>query len=508
MSETDNQAQRCERLVIVGGGTAGWMAAIYLNRYLRASNRSVVLVESPTIGTIGVGEATIPTLVHMIKGLKLDENELMRRCSATFKLGIKFDDWPAIGESYWHPFGVCGARIDSMDLFHFWMKRRIEIGSRVPYAEYSSQVQMMERDKAPWPFGGTSLAQETHSYAYHLDAAALADYFREIATREGVQHYFGDVRQVEIDEKGDIASLDIGGDRTLRGDVFVDATGFSGRLIESELGDPWIDWSNQMLCDSAVTMPLPKSETFPPYTRSTAVEAGWMWRIPLSSRVGNGYVHSSQFISTENATRALIERSGLRKATSADPRALRFRVGRRANFWRRNCVSIGLAAGFIEPLESTGIHLIQMGVALLADFFPDKSGSDARRRAYNQRMGIVFDAARDFVMLHYILSRREEPFWRASRSVPLTDSLRELMALYDETGRIESPRMELFPATSYFFIFAGNGRVPRRRLIEAEIAASSKVWHVLDRVKADGALIAERMPLHKDYLAELNRTPI
>jgi len=508
MSSFDASSGRIERLVIVGGGTAGWMSAIYLNRVMREYKAQVVLVESPTLGTIGVGEATIPSLVHFFRGLKIDEREMMRRCSATFKVGIKFEDWSAEGETYWHPFGPAGARIDNLDLFHFWMKRRLAGGTRMAYADYSAQVQMAEGDKAPRPIGGNYAPQDLPFYAYHLDAAALAEFLRETATREGVQHLFGDVKDAALDGQGNIETLDIGGDRRISGDFFIDATGFSGRLIEKCLGDPWIDWSRYMLCDTAVTMPLPRSERFPSYTRSSAMEAGWRWEIPLSHRTGSGYVFSSAHLSLEAATDALIARSGLRKASAADPRALSFRVGRRANFWARNCVSVGLSSGFIEPLESTGIHLIQQALMLLVEHFPDKAGNDSRRRAFNARMEETYNRVRDFIVLHYLLSRRKEPFWRDSRYAPVPDSLRELLELYDEAGRIDASKPQLFPDTSFYFILAGNGRLPAREIVEAAVAPEREVWLILDRVRAEAVALARRLPSHKDYLTDLHRTPI
>ena len=225
------------------------------------------------------------------------------------------------------------ARINGLDLFHFWLKRRLEVGSKLAYSDYSLQAILGEKESAPWPYGGTSRIAEAGSYAYHLDAAALGDYLREIATSEGVQHLFGNVQDVSLDERGNIATLDIGGGRAIAGDLFLDATGFRGRLIEQALGDPWIDWSKFMLCDSAVAMPLPRGDRFPPYTLSSAMTAGWTWRIPLSSRTGNGYVFSSAHISTDAAIEALIGQSGLREARGADPRLINFRVGRRTNFW-------------------------------------------------------------------------------------------------------------------------------------------------------------------------------
>lgn len=500
-----DQQSRITRVVIVGGGTAGWMAAIYLNRYLRRLNGTVVLVESPTLGTVGVGEATIPSLVNFVRLLQLDEGEFMRRCSATYKLGIRFDDWTRDGVTYWHPFGICGARVNGLDLFHFWLKRRNEAGSKSSYFDYSLQASLSEAEKAPWPYGGSSRVAETGSYAYHLDAAALGDYLKVIATSEGVQHLFGTVQDVALDPQGNIASLDIGGGRTIAGDLFLDATGFRGRLIEQVLDDPWIDWSKFMLCDAAVAMPLPRGDKFPPYTLSKAMPAGWMWRIPLSSRTGNGYVYSSAHLSSDAAVDALIAQSGLRGARGADPRLLNIRLGRRTHFWLRNCVSVGLASGFVEPLESTGIHLIQRAVMLLVDHWPDRSLNDALRRAYNARMAAVYDEVRDFITLHYILAQRDELFWRDARNVPLTDTLRESLALYDENGRIESSRLQLFPETSYFFILSGNGRLPRRQIVEADIAAPGEIWHLLDRIRGQNREFVARMPSHADYLAELHR---
>ncbi len=498
------QRRPLERLVIVGGGTAGWMAAAYLNRYLTRLKAKVTLVESPALGTIGVGEATIPSLVHFVRLMNLDENEFMRRCAATYKLAIRFDDWYRPGTTYWHPFGVC-ARLDGFDLFHFWLKRRFDAGEPLAYADYSVQVQLCVEEKAPRPFNGATPISDAGAYAYHLDASAFGEYLKGIATSEGVQHLFGEVQEVARDEQGDIASLDIGGGRTLAGDLFIDATGFRGRLIEQALGDPWIDWSRYMLCDRAVALPMPRSDSFPPYTLSTALAAGWRWQIPLSSRTGSGYVYSGVHLSADAATEQLVACSGLRRARSADPRQLTIRVGRRQNFWVRNCVSIGLASGFVEPLESTGIHLIQEAILLLVEYLPDRDLNDALRRAYNARMAAAYDEVRDFIVLHYLLAGREEPFWRDARNVPLPDTLREFLAAYDENGHIESQRLRVFIESSYFAILAGNGRLPRRPIAEADSANVVELGRLLARVRASNDELAVRMPSHKAVLAELHR---
>ena len=509
IGETPPSAPRSDRLgrvVIVGGGTAGWMAAIYLNRFLRRMNCDVILVESPTLGTIGVGEATIPTLVQFVRSLNLDEAEFMRRCSATYKLGIKFVGWTGGEDVYWHSFGLVGGRqLNGLDLFHYWLKRRIEGGSNLAYSDYSLQTLLGELEKSPRPHRGPSRVIDSGGYAYHLDAAAFAEYLREIATREGVQHLYGEVQHVALDERGHIASLGIGGERRLAADLFIDATGFAGRLIEQGLGVPWIDWSKYMLCDRAVAMPLPRGESYPPYTLSKAMPGGWIWKITLSSRVGNGYVFSSAHLSTDEACAALIAQSGLRRERSADPRVLKIRVGRRADFWVGNCVSVGLSSGFVEPLESTGIHLIQKAVMLLVHYLPDRGFNDALRRAYNAQMAELYDEVRDFIVLHYVLAQRDEPFWRDARAVPLPESLQQKMALYHEAGRIETPVRQLFPEASWFFIFAGNRRYPRRPIPEAQIANPGEIRQMLDRIRAENRDVAARMPDHGSYIAELHR---
>jgi tryptophan 7-halogenase len=492
-------------ILIVGGGTAGWMAAVMLNRVMRRQGTTVTLVESADIGTIGVGEATIPSLVRFVRHLGVEEADFMRRCSATYKLGILFSDWIRKDHRYWHMFGPCGGRINGLDLFHFWMKMRQEGRDSAEYSSYSLQTILSEAEKGPRPIEGDSRVIEAGTYAYHLDAAGFATYLREIATSEGVIHIYGNVREVQRAADGSIAAIDIGGERQFVADFYVDCTGFAGVLVEKALEDRWIDWSNVLLCDPAVVLPLPRSEAIAPYTRSTALEAGWMWQIPLSTRTGNGYVHSSAHIEPEAAAEALIKRTDLRRARAADPRFLRMRVGRRTRFWLHNCVAVGLSSGFIEPLESTGIHLIQRAIELLIDHLPDMELADPPRRAYNRAMAGLYDEVRDFVLLHYYLTRRDEPFWRDSRAVPLPDSLSEALALYKETGKLEPIDTTVFADTNYFFILAGGDLLPRRTLPRAALAPSGETRQVLDRIREQNMVFARAMPSHRELIDSINR---
>ncbi len=498
---------RRKTLVIVGGGTAGWMAASYLNRFLVRKGWSITLVESPDIGTIGVGEATIPSLVRFIRAMNIDEDTFMRRCAATYKLGIKFTDWFDHGHTYFHPFGACPP-INGLDLFHFWMKRRIEGGVADAYTDYSLQALLAQEGRGPRAFGGTSPVMRTGTYAFHVDAGALAQFLKEIATSEGVNHIFGEVREVRRGPWGDIASLDIGGGRALEADLFVDCTGFRGLLIEDALGDPWIDWSRYLLCDSAVVLPLPRDDDPVPYTRSTALGAGWMWQIPLATRTGNGYVYSSRHTTPDEAAKDLVARADLKRARTADPRHLKMRIGRRRNFWLRNCVSVGLSSGFVEPLESTGIHMIQRSIELLVDHFPAGDRDDLLRQAYNAKMESLYEEVRDFIILHYILTDRFEPFWRDARAVPIPDSLQDALDLYEANGFLPLARTDVFADTNHYFILAGNGRLPRRPTARADFAPLGPLASIFAEVQAQNREVAGGLPSHRALIEAIHRPPL
>jgi tryptophan halogenase len=479
-----------KELLIVGGGTAGWLAAFWLNRVLRKTGCRTSLVEADTIPTIGVGEATVPSMVQFVRLLGLDEADFMRRCFATHKFGIRFHDWAHPDHRYWHPFGVCGERINGIDLFHYWLKRRFGGIEKRAYSDYSLTASLAEESK--------QMAPPVHaagSYAYHLDATALATYLRGLAIAEGVRHVIGEVADVMLDDEGDIARLKLKDERELTADLFIDATGFTGALIERALGDPWIDWSKQLLCDSACVLPLKAEQRVSPFTRSTALPAGWVWQIPLTHRTGTGYVYSSAHIGHDAAAAALVGRAGKAKMPDAEPRHLAMRVGRRAQFWRRNCIAIGLSSGFVEPLESTGIHLILHAIMALLDYFPDRSMNAALQSAFNERLGHTYDDIRDFILLHYLLTERHDAFWQDARRVPLPDSLRAMLALYDECGQFIRNQAHLFPESSYFFILTGGNRLPRRSIASTDALNAGEIGRVLDRIyQAKQNMVAAQPP--------------
>ena len=505
-------ASNINRILIVGGGTAGWMAATYLSRFLAHTDCRITLVESADIGTVGVGEATIPTMVSFVRNLRIDEHEFMRRCNATYKLGIRFIDWVHNDHAYWHTFGRCGGLIDGLDLFHFWLKAARAGRESGPYSTYSLHALLAERYKAPRPFRDTSPIIEHGTYAYHLDAAALATLLKETATASGVTHHYDDVSNVRLDDRGWIEHIDTASGRSLSADLYVDCTGFDALLIERALGDPWVDWSDTLLCDRAAVMPMPREDTippFPPYTRSIGLSAGWMWKIPLSHRVGCGYVYSTAHTDDEQAAREMIQAAGVKKRRSVDLRHINMRVGRRRNFWLNNCVSVGLASGFVEPLESTGIYFIQHAMELLMAYFPDQQFNPRLTAEFNHAMSVTYDEVRDFILLHYLMSKRDDhPFWTDSRHVPITDAFNEMIELYKESGQIGPGRNTVFADTSYYHIFSGGDCLPRRHSPRADSSDFQDVCKILDKIKARNAALEQAMPTHEELMRVVHPKPV
>ena len=496
-----------KRILIVGGGSAGWMVAAYLNRFLGGPDRVIILLESIKIETSGIGESAAPALVKFVRGLRLDENEFMRQCSATYKVGAKFVNWMGEGTEFWHPYGSCGT-INNIDLFQYWLRCSQAGRHAGAYSSFSLQALVGERDQSPRPLHGPSPIIETGAYGYHLDMATCADYLREVAVAEGVNHLFDDVREVVLGASGAIERLETKSGRTLAADLYIDCSG-RGELIEQGLGDPWVDWSATLLCDRSVLLPLPRDPRVPPYTKVTALSAGWMWQMSLSHRVASGYVYSSRHLADEAAVRELVAHASPHKAAAAEPRLTKWRSGRRQNFWRRNCVALGPAAGVLEPLQATDTLLLHKNLELLVEYFPDATLNPVLIESYNRRITAQHDGARDFLLLHYLLSLREgDPFWRDSRSVSAPARLQAVMDLHAENGIVEPEWTTLYPEASFHHLFAAGKRLPRRPCAAAAALELAKIEEIFAKMRAQNEHWLARLPSHREVMDALHKPPV
>jgi len=490
-------------ILIVGGGLAGCMAALYLQRFLRFDQCLITLVESANVETIGVGEATSPRLVGFLRNLRLDETAFMRACHATYRLGTRFVDWRGPGHEYWQPFGVGGGWIDGVELFHPWLRAHRLGSAPAAYADYSLQAQAAQALKAPRPLTGSSPMMDAGGYAFHLDAAALAAHLRELSIGAGLIHLFDEVATVERDAAGDLACIRTQAGRELSADLYLDCTGARGLLIEGALGDRWIDWSDLLPCDRAVVTPLPRDPAAPPYTSIDAAAAGWRWRFPLSHRAGAGQVYSSRHLDDDGAAAHLLATLSPPERLGAVPRFLRTRVGRRSACWSHNCVAIGPAAGSCEPLEATGIDLIQLAIEALMEHFPDRRFDPVLRRDYNAALSLVHDEVRDLTLLHYLLGERDDtPFWRDARAVPVPTSLTEAMERHDATGAVRTSGA--FPSTSYHFICAGNGRLPRRPSPQVNRIDPTEAASIMARILSQNQALIATLPTHRALLQSIH----
>jgi tryptophan 7-halogenase len=449
---------RIRRIAIVGGGTAGWIAASILSRALAGLGCAITVIESPDIGTIGVGEATIPPIIELLRFLSIDEADFIRNTQSTYKLGIKFHDWKTIGHSYWHPFGTFGATINRRPFFHAWQKAQAA-GLSPSFNDFSLCSALGDAGKFEFPDPRAQGPVSGLRYALHFDAGLVARYLRAYSEHLGVTRIERTVATATRRDDGFIEALVFADGTQLAADLFIDCSGFRGVLIEQILETGYIDWSDVLPCDRAVAMPSQIIGARAPYTQASARPAGWRWRIPLQHRAGNGYVYASAHISDDDACADLLAEVG--ETPLADPRPLRFVTGRRRRFWNRNCIALGLASGFIEPLESTSIQLVINGVFNLLDHFPDRNFDAANIAAYNTELIEEIEHIRDFVVLHYCTTQRSDtPLWRYCQAMPLPDSLRERIAIYRGTGRIRSKAGQLFTDLSWFYIFDGMGIRP------------------------------------------------
>lgn len=443
------------RVAIVGGGTAGWMAAAALSKYF-GDQLAITLIESDAIGTIGVGEATIPQLRLFNSGLGIDEREFLRETSATIKLGIQFNGWHREGHSYFHSFGDVGRKIGTLPFYQYWLRYHQE-GGELDLAAFSAGTLAAEKGL----YGPGKTGARMPASAYHFDATKYAAFLRRYAEKHGVQRSEGIVKSWDQDAaNGHITRLVLDQNRKVETDLVLDCTGMRALLIGQALGVGYEDWTHWLPCDRAWAVPSKGNGRLDPFTRSTAQEAGWQWQIPLQHRTGNGHVFSQAHISGQQAADQLM--ANLPGAALADPRLIKFQTGRRDRFWDKNVVALGLSSGFLEPLESTSIHLIQSGIARLVSLFPDRNFAAPLQEEYNAQMAFEFASIRDFLILHYNATARDESeFWNYCRNMPLPDSLSQKLALFDATGQIVRHNTELFDIPSWLQVMWGQGRRPR-----------------------------------------------
>ncbi len=485
-------------VVIVGGGTAGWMTAAALARMVRAGV-AITLVESDAIGTVGVGEATIPPIRTFNAMLGIDENHFLEHTRGSMKLGIEFVDWNAPGHGYLHPFGDYGFDVEGVKFHQIWQKLR-KAGRAAPLDDYSlcAVAARMNRYAAPAAQQNSPLSRLVQ--AYHFDASLYARYLRVYAEERGVTRREGKIAHVDLrGDNGFIEAVTFEDGTRLEGELFVDCSGFRGLLIEEALGTGYEDWTHWLPCDRAIAAPTASAGPLTPYTRATARAAGWQWRIPLQHRTGNGYVYSSAHVSDDEAVATLL--ANVDGAVLADPRRLRFTTGRRKLAWNRNCVAIGLSGGFLEPLESTSIHLIQAGIARLLALFPDRGWSDAERNTYNDLTRTQYDQVRDFVILHYKANGRNEPLWRQAREMDVPDRLTRRIELFRNRGRVFRRDDELFAETSWIAVMLGQGIAPASWDPVADALDPEQLAAMLDRIRTTFRRAAEAMPDHAAYLA-------
>jgi tryptophan halogenase len=490
--------ERIKTIAIVGGGTAGWLAASVLSRTLPAYC-SITVIESPDIGTVGVGEATIPPFIDLLRLLDIDEADFVRQTKSTYKLGIKLQDWRRVGHTYWHPFGTFGSTLNRRPFFHYWHKARAA-GEALQFNDYSLCAALGDAGKFLFPDSAARGPTAGLRYALHFDAGLVAQYLRMYCEKRGIARLARTVATVTQRPDGFLEDLIFSDGSRLRADLYIDCSGFRGVLIEQALKTGYIDWSDVLPCDRAVAVPTQLTIARPPYTQATARPAGWQWRIPLQHRVGNGYVYSSASLSDTQATDDLLAAVGGQPL--ADPRLLRFVAGRRKLFWNRNCVALGLASGFLEPLESTSIHLVMSGVYNLVEHFPDKSCAAAARDSYNAAAIEEIERIRDFIILHYCATQRDDsPLWNYCRNMTLPDSLLERIELYRQTGRARPHSGELFTDLSWFYIFEGLGVQPRSYDPLADTADFGQVLEFMQTSRAQVARDVLAAPSHDSYFA-------
>ena len=495
----DSQPRKLNNIVIVGGGSAGWMTAAALSSLLSPESISITLIESDKIGTVGVGEATIPDMINFNAMLGINEAEFLRATNGTFKLGIEFTDWGQKGESYFHPFGNIGVDMQGIDFHQYWLHSK-NGGNASPLQDYSMCAVAAAQNKFVLPDPNPRTVLSHMRYAYHIDATLYARYLRKYAEKRGVIRVEGKVDDVRLDKNsGDISSLVMDNGTVIEGDFFFDCTGFRALLTEKALKVPFTDWSHWLPCDTAQTVASERVGPLLAYTKATAKTAGWQWRIPTQHRTGNGHIYASKFMKDAEAIDILMQ--GLDSIAIGEPRKISFKTGCRESLWNKNCIAIGLSAGFLEPLESTSLFLIQMGISRFITLFPTANVSDVVRDEYNKQMQKEFHQVRDFIILHYAATQRDDsPFWNYCRNMSIPESLSRKMGLFQAAGRVFRYDDELFSKASWIAVCLGQNIIPKA--LDPIVAAlpQSQVQHSLGSMNNAMMQATHKMLSHKAFL--------
>ncbi|MXY53732.1 MAG: tryptophan 7-halogenase [Gammaproteobacteria bacterium] len=488
----DVQHRKIHKVVIAGGGTAGWMAAASLAKLL-GKTLDITLVESEEIGTVGVGEATIPTLLTLHELLKVKEQDFVRAVQGTFKLGISFENWRDLGKNYIHSFGWTGRDSWAAGFQHFWLKGQ-RMGIAREFGEYCKEWLAAKQGRF------AVLPSQGLNYAYHFDASRYAAFLRHMAEEHGAVRQEGRIQAVEKDaETGYITALQLQSGQRIEGDLFVDCTGFRGLLIEGALEVGYEDWRHWLPCDRAVAVQTEALSPPLPYTRAIARGAGWQWRIPLQHRVGNGVVFSSEHWSDDEAVARLKENVAGDMLT--EPRVIRFRTGQRHQHWHRNCIAMGLASGFIEPLESTSIHLIQRSIIRLMQMFPYDGIRQPDVDEFNSQMKFEIDNVRDFIVLHYyVTERRDTDFWRHCASMDVPDSLRHRIELFRQAGRVFKVPTELFGENSWIQVMLGQGLLPEQYHPIVNMMSDEELAGFLSGIHGNVEGMVRQLPEHQRFI--------
>ncbi|WP_233078910.1 tryptophan halogenase family protein [Rheinheimera soli] len=485
--------QQVKKVVIAGGGTAGWVAAAALSKRLKGLI-DVVLIESEEIGTVGVGESTVPPVQLFHNLLGIDEQEFMKATDATFKLAISFENWGQTGDQYFHPFGVTGKGSFLTDFQHYYL-HGLKQGVDAPFGDYCYELQAAKLHK----FGKTEKSQI--NYAYHLDAGRYARFLRKFSEDLGAVRIEGKIAQVQQHVNGDIRSLVLESGQEIAGDLFIDCTGFRALLIEQTLNTGYERWDHWLPCNKAVVVQTESAATVPPYTRAMAHDSGWQWRIPLQHRVGNGLVYASDFLSDEKAKQRLL--NNLETAPLMEPRFLSYQTGRRKKLWNKNCVAIGLSSGFIEPLESTSIFLFMSGIIRLLRLFPFNGVTPALTEEYNQQSITEVEKIRDFIILHYHQTERSDsPFWDYCRTMTIPDTLAHRIELFKESAHAFQTGDEMFRLESWSHVMLGQRLQPDNYHQLVAGLSQGELGRHLQSIRETISAAVDRLPSHRDFLRQ------